>query len=225
MKNCRQIHQRNLLQQRTLRRRAKNTSTVRGMRVGNRMVLRLCLPGHRVPRKKEPSPQRLADPTSGSTYVGSETCKGCHEDQFKNIEASPHYRTNLPKIRGEEVHGCESCHGPGSAHVEGGGDKTKIFTFKGARPEEITKRCMTCHEANPEQREFMRSTHNENGITCTILSLGASLEAGISAGTEADAVVLLLPRRTESRFPEAVPSSRGRGADQVHRLPQSRTER
>jgi DmsE family decaheme c-type cytochrome len=115
---------------------------------------------------KEPSPKNFADPTSGSTYVGADTCKGCHEDHFQSIEASPHYRTNLPKIRGEEVHGCESCHGAGSAHVAGGGDKTKIFTFKGVRPEAITERCMACHEANPEQRDFMRSTHNENGITC-----------------------------------------------------------
>ena len=108
-----------------------------------------------------------ADTAGQSKFVGSDTCKGCHEDQFKSIEASPHYRTNLSKIRGEEVHGCESCHGPGAAHVEGGGDKTKIFTFKGARPEDISKRCLTCHESSPEQREFMRSTHNENGITCT----------------------------------------------------------
>ena len=111
-------------------------------------------------------------PASGETagesqYVGSETCKGCHEDQFKNFEAGPHSRTNLPKIRGEAAHGCESCHGPGAAHVAGGGDKTKIFTYIGAKPEAITKRCMACHESNPEQREFMRSTHNENGITCT----------------------------------------------------------
>ena len=102
-----------------------------------------------------------------SQYVGSETCKGCHEDQFKNFEAGPHSRTNLSKIRGEAAHGCESCHGPGAAHVAGGGDKTKIFTYIGAKPEAITKRCMACHESNPEQREFMRSTHNENGITCT----------------------------------------------------------
>jgi DmsE family decaheme c-type cytochrome len=116
---------------------------------------------------KQPAPQNFADPTSGSQFVGVDTCKGCHEDHFKSIEATPHYRTILPnKIRGVEVHACESCHGPGSAHVEGGGDKTKIFTFKGVRPEEITKRCMTCHEANSEQREFVRSTHNQNGITC-----------------------------------------------------------
>jgi DmsE family decaheme c-type cytochrome len=116
---------------------------------------------------KPPDPQNYIDPTSGSKYVGADTCKGCHEDQFKNIESSPHYRTNLPKVRGEAVHACESCHGPGSAHVEGGGDKSKIFTFKGAKPEAITRRCMTCHESNPEQREFMRSTHNENGVSCT----------------------------------------------------------
>jgi len=111
---------------------------------------------------------KIASPAAqGAQYVGSETCKGCHENQFKNVEASPHYRTNLQKVRGETVHGCESCHGPGSLHVDGGGDKTKIFIFKGARPEEISRRCLTCHEANPEQREFARSTHNENGITCT----------------------------------------------------------
>jgi DmsE family decaheme c-type cytochrome len=104
---------------------------------------------------------------SKSKYVGSETCKGCHEDQFKNIEGSPHYRVNLPKVRGEEAHGCESCHGAGSAHVEGGGDKSKIFRFKGDKAEDISRRCLTCHEANPEQRDFLRSTHNENGISCT----------------------------------------------------------
>jgi DmsE family decaheme c-type cytochrome len=116
---------------------------------------------------KPAAPPNLADPTGGSTYVGSDVCKTCHEDQFKNIDASPHYRTNLPKIRGEEVHGCESCHGAGSAHVAGGGDKTKIFIYADARPEAVTRRCLACHEANLEQRQFMRSTHNENGVTCT----------------------------------------------------------
>ena len=104
-----------------------------------------------------------ADP---SQYVGSDTCKGCHDEAGKSIEASPHSKIGK-KVRGEPGHGCESCHGPGAAHVEGGGDKAKIFNFKGVKPDQITKRCMTCHESNPEQREFVRSTHNENGITCT----------------------------------------------------------
>jgi DmsE family decaheme c-type cytochrome len=114
-----------------------------------------------------PADQKAA-PSDASQYVGSDTCKGCHEDAGKSIDGSPHSRTlTSKKIRGETAHGCESCHGPGAAHVEGGGDKTKIFTFKGVKPEQITKRCMVCHESNSEQREFVRSTHNENGVTCT----------------------------------------------------------
>jgi len=109
-----------------------------------------------------------AQTTNASQYVGADTCKGCHEEAGKSIDASPHARIlTSKKIRGEMAHGCESCHGPGAAHVEGGGDKSKIFTFKGVKPEEITRRCLSCHESNSEQREFMRSTHNENGVTCT----------------------------------------------------------
>jgi DmsE family decaheme c-type cytochrome len=119
-------------------------------------------------KKDAPADQKDTLPADPSQYVGSDTCKGCHEDAGKSIDASPHFRIGTSKkIRGEAVHGCESCHGPGAAHVAGGGDKTKIFNFKGAKPEQITRRCMTCHEANLEQREFVRSTHNESGITCT----------------------------------------------------------
>jgi DmsE family decaheme c-type cytochrome len=116
------------------------------------------------PGDSKSTQKQTADP---SQFVGSETCKGCHEDQFKQIDMTPHYKTNTMKIRGEAAHGCESCHGSGAEHVAGGGDKTKIFIFKGVKPEEVTKRCMACHESNFDQSQFKRSTHNENGITCT----------------------------------------------------------
>ena len=114
---------------------------------------------------------KAAAPSSQATdsgqYVGATVCQGCHDELYKGFEASPHWMTTQETKMTHGAHGCESCHGPGSAHVEGGGDKTKIFTFKEAKSEDITKRCLSCHEANPEQREFMRSTHNENGISCT----------------------------------------------------------
>ena len=76
--------------------------------------------------------ERVTDP---SLYVGSETCKTCHEDMptkdfFKNYESSPHYATTLDTKRGPEWHGCEACHGPGKDHVEGRGDKTKSSPSK-----------------------------------------------------------------------------------------------
>ena len=68
-------------------------------------------------------------------YVGPETCKTCHEDIYKAFEISPHWKTTL-KRRASEAQGCEACHGPGKAHVEGGGDKSKIFSFAGAPPDQ-----------------------------------------------------------------------------------------
>ena len=104
-----------------------------------------------------------------SQYVGSDTCKGCHEEEFKSIDSSRHQQINALKtaaVGGAPDHGCEGCHGPGKAHVEGGGDKTKIFRFAGAKPEEVSKRCLTCHQYGEEHANFDRSEHNLNSVTC-----------------------------------------------------------
>ncbi len=82
-------------------------------------------------------------------YVGSETCKTCHEEIYNGWEKSPHWKQTY-KEGGIAKHGCEDCHGPGSAHVEGGGDKTKIFIFKDHSTKEINDRCLTCHAGGPQ---------------------------------------------------------------------------
>ena len=51
-------------------------------------------------------------------YVGSDACKDCHEDTFKAYSHTTH--AQLAKIGSwkNKVTGCESCHGPGKAHIE-----------------------------------------------------------------------------------------------------------
>lgn len=110
-------------------------------------------------------------PTDPSLYVGSQVCKTCHEDMpskgfFKSFEDSPHFVTTLDTKKGPEWHGCEACHGPGKAHVDAGGDVTKIFTFKNASTNEITGRCLTCHAGGTEHMHVLNSIHTQNGISC-----------------------------------------------------------
>jgi DmsE family decaheme c-type cytochrome len=97
-----------------------------------------------------------------SQYVGSDTCKTCHEDVYKKqFENTPHFKTTL-----KDGHGCESCHGPGSAHVEGGGDVSKIISFKRLSRQDAVARCLGCHGVAHEQRRFAQSPHDNNDIGC-----------------------------------------------------------
>src|SRR5688572_8235279 len=80
----------------------------------------------------EISPAELAlykavDPAlyNAADYVGSDACKDCHEDQFKNFSHTSHAQLTRLASWKEKVTGCESCHGPGKAHTEDG-DPAKI---------------------------------------------------------------------------------------------------
>ena len=99
---------------------------------------------------------------SASGYAGSDTCKTCHEDVYKHqFEGTPHFKTTL-----KDGHGCESCHGPGAAHVAGGGDVSKIISFKNLSREEASSRCLSCHGEAHEQHHFAQSPHDSNDIGC-----------------------------------------------------------
>jgi len=110
-------------------------------------------------------------PAQGSStdYVGDQTCLGCHEDQqrrFKNtimgkIYARP--RTELEKL------GCESCHGPGKAHVEAGGGKDTIaLRFGSDSPNSIEEQnaaCIACH-ARGNRLFWKGSPHESRAMAC-----------------------------------------------------------
>jgi DmsE family decaheme c-type cytochrome len=99
-------------------------------------------------------------------YVGSETCKTCHQELYASWEKTPHWRTVLNTKGGASMQGCEACHGPGKAHVDGGGDVTRIFTFKNASVKTISDRCLSCHAGGAEHMSAISSVHSQNGVSC-----------------------------------------------------------
>jgi len=103
-----------------------------------------------------------AAPATG--YVGEETCLTCHEDQKKGYHGSPHGRAANPRSP-MAAKGCESCHGPGQAHVDGGGDKTKIRNPKTLSPREASETCLSCHNRSAHN-DWAGGKHDSRNISC-----------------------------------------------------------
>jgi len=102
-------------------------------------------------------------PANPADFVGSETCATCHADIATKFGTNPHAKLAL--MHGGKGVTCESCHGPGKAHVESGGDATKIFRFDQASAQQVDATCLGCHAA--AHPNFERSAHGEAGVGCT----------------------------------------------------------
>jgi DmsE family decaheme c-type cytochrome len=100
--------------------------------------------------------------SSLADYAGSDACLACHEDVYKKqFESTPHYQTVK-----KDGHGCESCHGPGSEHIAGGGDKSKIVRFAELSRSEASRRCLECHGDAQSHRYQAGSAHAGNDVGC-----------------------------------------------------------
>jgi predicted CXXCH cytochrome family protein len=79
----------------------------------------------------------------GASFVGNKACLDCHATIARNFPASPHGRLHLETGKMAGQNGCESCHGPGSKHVQMGGlGREKFIINPGKDPQS----CFQCHQ-------------------------------------------------------------------------------
>lgn len=108
-----------------------------------------------------------------NSYVGSAVCRTCHPDVWSTFYKNPHYKT-IPlaaqKAGGGYEHpdqvGCESCHGPGQAHVQARGGKTTIIAFSLLSPKQALSNCLTCHAQDVGRMNIRRSEHTQADVAC-----------------------------------------------------------
>lgn len=127
----------------------------------------LFMPGTLLADKHKQDPNPILQPSDPSLYVGADACKTCHQPEATSYDRGPHWRTENGKHKGPQWQGCEACHGPGKAHVDSGGDPTKIIRFPTLSAKQASERCLACHEASESHQSFMRSPHLANGVGCT----------------------------------------------------------
>src|SRR6478735_2101623 len=98
---------------------------------------------------KSTAPASASPPIANAgEYVGEEKCLECHEDQRKYHD-TPHGRAKNARTPAAK-NTCETCHGPGKAHVDADGDGNILNPAK-MTPRKVGEICVTCHA---------RSEHN-----------------------------------------------------------------
>lgn len=75
----------------------------------------------------------------GATFVGNKSCFDCHANIVRVFPASPHARVHFEQAAMTGQTGCESCHGPGSKHVQ---TASRRFIFN---PGKNPSACFQCH--------------------------------------------------------------------------------
>ena len=145
------------------------TGAVPGKSLGLRACLMLMLGasilcatamGAAAPKGKTADTQGKA--AASSDFVGSETCVTCHDEIGKKFADNPH--TKMAEMHGSNGATCENCHGAGKAHVDGGGDVTKIFNPAKHSVKEVDEKCLGCHAGT--HPNFERAPHAKANVGC-----------------------------------------------------------
>ena len=143
---------------------------LRILRLGAHAFLSLGLALAAVAGRKPAAPASAKDfrETDASEFVGTDTCKSCHEHDAasQSYDHGPHWKTERD-TRGVSWQGCETCHGPGKAHVESQGDKSKIIRFPELTAEKASRICLDCHQTAEDNTDFARSQHLTSSVGCT----------------------------------------------------------
>jgi hypothetical protein len=91
--------------------------------------------------------------TRDRVYAGKKACEECHSDTYQTLLKHEHKGV-----------ACESCHGPGEAHVRNPDDpnvKMAVLHYS---------LCLRCHEANPSRPKWHKqvvSKDHYTGFKCT----------------------------------------------------------
>jgi DmsE family decaheme c-type cytochrome len=107
-------------------------------------------------------PASQPQPPPAGEYAGEDTCLTCHTDQaYGNTVHGLKFNERTPAAN----HGCESCHGPGKAHADAGGDKSLIRSFASMTPAEASDTCTTCHN-RASHALWDGSQHDQRNVGC-----------------------------------------------------------
>jgi len=111
------------------------------------------------PSPPAPSPSAAAAPPG---FVGSDLCVTCHTAESERLAGTPHGKGKFAAL---SAHGCETCHGPGSAHVEDPENPALQPRIEKWSMREQSAVCQKCHTGG-SQFFWHGGVHETRGLSC-----------------------------------------------------------
>jgi DmsE family decaheme c-type cytochrome len=163
-----------------------------------RKYAQLNSPGAKSPPSPKAAAPKAAAPKresagANANYLGGKACLSCHASQTELYN-----RTQMGRLKLD----CETCHGPGAAHVQavsskaappvGGRSLGGIISFRkndpGRTAAENNQLCLGCHDKG-NRVMWQASTHETRGLACTdchTVMKDVSRKAGLRTAFEPD---------------------------------------
>ena len=111
------------------------------------------------------APAPSAAPQAPLSYVGNESCLGCHDNERQGYERTPHGLAADVRTPAA-ARGCETCHGPGSRHADDPDNVPIVNRFPAMKPAAVSAVCTTCHTRGPHAL-WGGSQHERRDVACT----------------------------------------------------------
>jgi DmsE family decaheme c-type cytochrome len=92
--------------------------------------------------------------------VDTKDCQACHDTAMAGMKGTAHAGVEQA---------CASCHGDVTEHLKSNlekGEPGPIVSLKKAKPAEVNKTCLECHEKG-KQANFSGSVHDRRNVACT----------------------------------------------------------
>lgn len=96
-------------------------------------------------------------------FVGQAACAACHTDKVEAFGKTFHGRKALSQSK--LANACESCHGAGGDHIDGGGDVTKIKNPAKMTASQVSETCFSCHK-DKSLMMWKTGAHANNEVSC-----------------------------------------------------------
>jgi DmsE family decaheme c-type cytochrome len=114
------------------------------------------------PAAAAPQPPPSPPATGNATYVGGDVCTTCHTEVGDNLAKTPHGSHAFASL---SAHACETCHGPGSAHVADPDNEALRPKITRWSAEQQSAICQSCHKGGA-QFFWHGGVHERHGLSC-----------------------------------------------------------